>query len=101
MTCQQALDILDQEATEDEEMRAAYSVDVWTRPTSQEANRELTDQASRYRDVLDKAAESDRKVRAKWEESAEDIAILCRDEVSGPVPVFTDELAITRVLVTG
>ena len=81
-------------------MRAAYSVDVWTRPVSQEANQELTDQASRYRELLDKATESDRKVRGKWEECAESIGVLCWDEVSGPMPVLAGELTMTRVLAT-
>jgi programmed cell death 6-interacting protein len=73
-------------------MRAAYSVDVWTRPASHEANQELTDQTRRYRDVLDKAAESDRLVRDKWEEWAERIGVLCWDEVSGSVLVPLEDL---------
>jgi programmed cell death 6-interacting protein len=73
---------LDQEATEDEEIRAAYSGDVWTRVASHEANYDLTDQARRYREVMDRAAESDREVRDDWEEWAERIGVLCWDEVS-------------------
>ncbi|KAF8526304.1 BRO1-domain-containing protein [Hysterangium stoloniferum] len=76
----EALDILDQEATEDEEMRTAYSVDVWTRPTSYEANQELTDQAARYREILDKAMESDRELQENWERWAPNIAALCWEE---------------------
>ena len=62
-------------------MRAAYSVDVWTRPASHEANVDLTEQARRYREILDRAAESDRIVRDNWEEWAERIGVLCWDLV--------------------
>ena len=75
---------MDQEATEDEEIRTAYSADVWTRPASHEANKDLTEKARRYRDVLERAAESDRVVRDNWEEWADRIGVLCWDEV-GPI----------------
>ena len=80
---------MDQEATEDEEIRAAYSVDIWTRSASYEANQDLTEQARRYREVLERAAESDRVVRDNWEEWADRIGILCWDEVS---PVMDYEI---------
>lgn len=63
-------------------MRAAYSADVWTCPASHEVNKDLTEQAKRYREVLDRAAQSDRVVRDNWEDWAERIGVLCWDEVS-------------------
>jgi len=77
-----AMDLLDQEATEDEEMRTAYSVDVWTRPPSFEANKELIEQAARYRDILDRAMDSDRDIFQSWDEWSDKIAVMCWDEVS-------------------
>ncbi|KAF8589825.1 pH-response regulator [Ramaria rubella] len=85
------LDILDQEATEDEEIRTAYRVDVWERPVSHEANRELTDQITRYRDVLARAMESDREISEKWEKWADQIKVLCwtESEIERSVPSST------------
>ena len=86
----QALDLLDQEATEDEEMRNAYTVDVWTRPASHEANKELVEQAARYRDILERAVQSDREIFQSWDEWSEKIAVLCWKEVWYSTPTCSD-----------
>ncbi|HEV7736132.1 MAG TPA: hypothetical protein VGO47_02015 [Chlamydiales bacterium] len=81
LTFEQAFDILDQEATEDEEMRQAYSAEVWTRPASHEANNELVEQANRYREILERAMHTDRETSEEWDQWSDKIAILCWDEV--------------------
>ncbi|KAJ2922412.1 hypothetical protein H1R20_g14677, partial [Candolleomyces eurysporus] len=73
----EALDILDNEASEDEASRKEYSI---SRPPSHEANIELTDKAARYRQILDQAKESDESVRQKWYEWEEHIRQLTEDE---------------------
>ena len=61
----QALDLLDQEAEEDEVLQEdAPSV----RSSSSEANWELVAKAQRYRTILDGAIQSDEIVRKKWDE---------------------------------
>ncbi|KAF8183916.1 ALIX V-shaped domain binding to HIV-domain-containing protein [Pholiota molesta] len=65
-----ALDILDSEASEDEAARKE----------SYEANVELTEKASRYRSILSQAAESDELVRQKWDDWEESISELTLDE---------------------
>ena len=71
-----ALDILDQEASEDEKQRG-----VVDRPPSYEANEELTGKAARYRQILEQAAESDAVVRKRWDEWEPNIVELTWDEV--------------------
>ncbi|EJU04879.1 BRO1-domain-containing protein [Dacryopinax primogenitus] len=73
-----AYDILDLEASEDEGLRASgLPVD---RPLSQEANADLIEQASRYSKLMQQARESDEQVLAKWEEWEEIIEKLEQDE---------------------
>ena len=74
----QALDILDNEASEDEAARKELSL---TRLPSHEANVELIDKSVRYRSVLTQAAESDESVRQKWDEWEDSIRELTLDEV--------------------
>lgn len=81
----QALDILDQEASEDEEMRAAYEGDIWTRPTSYDANTHLTDAARRYRDTLDNIDNTSRELRGTWDIWSKNIEPLCWTTVSNIV----------------
>ncbi|THH09151.1 hypothetical protein EW145_g2207 [Phellinidium pouzarii] len=78
----QAMDMLDQEASEDEGVRknAAKDGNSWDRPSSYEANVELTNKEKRYRQMLDHAAQSDEHVRNKWEEWEEAIMRLMWDE---------------------
>ncbi|KAI0313744.1 BRO1-domain-containing protein [Amylostereum chailletii] len=73
-----ALDILDQEASEDEKQRRA-DAPVQRQP-SHEANEELTNKAARYRSILEQAAESDGVVRKRWEDWEPHIVELTWDE---------------------
>lgn len=73
----EAMDILDSEASEDE---AARRETPMNRPPSHEANQELVIKQQRYRTILIKAAESDELVRRKWEEWEDQISELTRDE---------------------
>lgn len=72
------MDILDNEASEDEATRKEHSLD---RMKSHEANAELIAKAERYRSILTQAAESDESVRQKWDEWEESITELTLDEV--------------------
>lgn len=78
VTRPKAMDILDQEAEEDESFRSESNVD---RRASHEANKELVAKADRYRGILDQASESDGHVREKWDEWQQNIAELTWDEV--------------------
>ncbi|KAG1871986.1 BRO1-like domain-containing protein [Suillus tomentosus] len=73
----EAMDILDSEASEDEAARRETPMD---RPPSHEANQELVIKQQRYRTILIQAAESDELVRRKWEEWEDQISELTRDE---------------------
>ncbi|KAJ6513259.1 BRO1-like domain-containing protein [Mycena sanguinolenta] len=73
----EAMDILDNEASEDETMRKEAGVD---RPPSHEANIELIEKERRYRDILGRAATSDETVRQKWDEWEGSIVQLAADE---------------------
>lgn len=72
------MDILDQEASEDEKHRH----ELTQRAPSHEANEELTKKAERYRTILEQAAESDAVVRTRWEEWGDHITALTWSEVS-------------------
>ncbi|PCH42163.1 BRO1-domain-containing protein [Wolfiporia cocos MD-104 SS10] len=69
----EALDILDQEAEEDETFRNTG------RLPSHEANVELTGKAERYRRILEQASQSDEHVRQKWDEWEANITELTWD----------------------
>ncbi|KAJ7364036.1 BRO1-like domain-containing protein [Mycena albidolilacea] len=73
----EAMDILDNEASEDEAMRKDAAFD---RPPSYEANVELIEKERRYRDILVRASVSDETVRQKWDEWEGDIVQLTADE---------------------
>lgn len=73
----EAMDILDSEASEDE---AARRETPMNRPPSHEANQELVMKQQRYRTILTQAAESDELVRRKWEEWEDQVSELTRDE---------------------
>lgn len=73
----EAMDILDSEASEDE---AARRETPMNRPPSHEANQELVMKQQRYRAILTQAAESDELVRRKWEEWEDQVSELTRDE---------------------
>lgn len=73
----EAMDILDNEASEDEAARKEIPM---SRPLSHEANCELVAKQQRYRSILLEAAQSDDAVRQKWEDSEAAIANLTLDE---------------------
>lgn len=84
----EAMDILDSEASEDEAARREMPMN---RPPSHEANQELVMKQQRYRTILTQAAESDELVRRKWEEWEDQISELTRheDELEALVPSST------------
>jgi len=73
----ESLDILDQEASEDEQLRGSTPTQ---RLPSHQANEQLTSKAERYRNVLNQAAESDAVIRQRWDEWEKCIAQLTWDE---------------------
>jgi programmed cell death 6-interacting protein len=74
----QAMDILDNEASEDEAARKTKRIN---RLPSHEANLELVEKERKYRAILDQAAESDELVRKKWDEWEACIVELTWEEV--------------------
>ncbi|KIP08198.1 hypothetical protein PHLGIDRAFT_104576 [Phlebiopsis gigantea 11061_1 CR5-6] len=87
----EALDLLDQEAEEDEVFQEdAPSV----RQPSSEANRDLVAKAQRYRGILDGGMQSDTTVRQKWDEWQRFIVQLTwsNEELEGAVPSSTVSL---------
>ncbi|EJD06562.1 BRO1-domain-containing protein [Fomitiporia mediterranea MF3/22] len=78
----EAMDILDQEASEDEGVRKNVTREGrrWDRLPSYQANIGLTEKEKRYRQMLDQAAEADDTVRSKWEQWEEPITRLTWDE---------------------
>lgn len=77
----QSLDILDQEAEEDEALRIRYA-ERWTRPASHVVNGHLVTQANTFRQTLEQSGSSDLVVSDKWDEWEDKIEILAADEVS-------------------
>ncbi|KAN0092781.1 BRO1-like domain containing protein [Tylopilus felleus] len=73
----EAMDVLDSEASEDEATRKEVSM---KRPPSHEANQELVQKQERYRSILKEAASSDEVVRQKWREWEKPILQLALDE---------------------
>ncbi|KAJ7066925.1 BRO1-like domain-containing protein [Mycena amicta] len=73
----EAMDILDNEASEDEAMRTDPS---YNRAPSHEANVELVEKERRYRDILARAADSDSTVQQKWDDWEASILLLGGDE---------------------
>ena len=78
-----AMDILDQEASEDEGLRKTYASrqQFLERAPSYKANIELSGREVRYRQMLEQAAASDETIRTKWSEWEEAITRLTWDEV--------------------
>lgn len=73
----EAMDILDNEASEDE---AARKDVLLNRLPSHEANMELVEKERRYRSILAEAAASDEIIRQKWDEWEESVTRLTWDE---------------------
>jgi programmed cell death 6-interacting protein len=80
-TTAQTLDILDQEAAEDEMMLEKRPELQSARAPSYEANRHLTDQVKKYQATLNQARKSDADVREKWAQWEGLVAILAGGEV--------------------
>ncbi|KAK0483604.1 BRO1-like domain-containing protein [Armillaria novae-zelandiae] len=74
---EEAMDILDTEASEDEVARKELPLN---RPPSYEANIELIEKEKRYRTILDQAKASDDTVRRKWDEWENNITDLTLNE---------------------
>ncbi|KAF7339217.1 pH-response regulator protein palA/RIM20 [Mycena venus] len=74
-----AMDILDNEAFEDEAMRKDAAFD---RPSSHEANAELIKKERHYRYILVRVAASDETVRQKWDDWKGSIVQLTSDPAS-------------------
>ncbi|KAH8994859.1 pH-response regulator [Lactarius akahatsu] len=73
----ETLDLLDQEASEDEQLRRSQPTQ---RLPSHQANEKLISKAERYRKILNEAAESDAVVRQRWDEWEKCIVQLTWDE---------------------
>ncbi|KAG6816889.1 hypothetical protein H0H87_002009 [Tephrocybe sp. NHM501043] len=84
----QAMDILDNEASEDE---AARKYNNLNRLPSHEANIELIGKEKRYRNILAQAAASDETVRQKWDEWEQSIVELTwsEEDLEASVPSST------------
>lgn len=72
------MDILDNEASEDENFRKDILLD---RSPSHEVNVEFIEKQERYRAILDQARGSDDTVRQKWDDWEKNIIELTWDEV--------------------
>ncbi|KAJ3987962.1 BRO1-like domain-containing protein [Lentinula detonsa] len=89
----EAMDILDQEASEDESTRESLNLPPERLP-SYEANTHLLDKERRYRAILDQAATSDETVRTKWDQWERNITDLTWDEadLEASIPSSTSQL---------
>ncbi|KAG7452534.1 BRO1-domain-containing protein [Guyanagaster necrorhizus] len=85
---EEAMDILDTEASEDEVARKELPLN---RPPSHEANIELIEKEKRYRAILDQAKASDDTVRRKWDDWESNITDLTfkESELEAMVPSST------------
>ncbi|WWD19366.1 pH-response regulator protein palA/RIM20 [Kwoniella shandongensis] len=84
----EAMDILDQEATENENLLAREPHLQATRPPSHVANQPLIAMAGQYDATIKQAAGSDATVRSKWEEWAHLVEVLAggEDTINDYVP---------------
>ncbi|KAI0065090.1 BRO1-domain-containing protein [Artomyces pyxidatus] len=74
-----AYDILDQEASEDEKLQEEIHI---SRLPSHQANEDLTSKGERYRTILREAFDSDEVVRQRWDEWETNIVELTYDEAT-------------------
>ncbi len=91
----QTLDLLDQEAADDEAMLEKRPDLIGARPPSHEANCHLIDQINTYQETLTHARKSDADVREKWQHWEGLVGILTGGEVSrsaGPDAIITNSL---------
>lgn len=64
--CQEALELLNEEAREDEQARLKYGTERWQRPSSREAAAKFIQKAEEYSNILKQAEGSDELVRNKF-----------------------------------
>ncbi|KAF5377377.1 hypothetical protein D9757_008033 [Collybiopsis confluens] len=86
----EAMDILDHEASEDESARGSMLLD---RAPSHEANAHVVEKERRYRAILNQAAASDETIRVKWDQWDRNITELTWDEadLEASVPSSTKQ----------
>lgn len=80
------MDILDQEATENESLLARQPHLSLSRQPSHLANQSLVSMSNQYESTIKQASASDGTVRNKWQEWRGRIGILASGEVSPPYP---------------
>ncbi|KAI0264511.1 BRO1-domain-containing protein [Gloeopeniophorella convolvens] len=90
----EALDILDQEASEDEQLRKGTRTQ---RLPSHQANEHLTSKAERYRDILNQAAESDGVIRQRWDDWEQHIIQLTWDEATLEAAVPSSTVPVSNL----
>jgi programmed cell death 6-interacting protein len=78
----QALDLLDQEAAEEEQTLERHPELLGKAESSAVANRQWLEQADHYRNLLKRVRKSDEEVRSKWDQWAPLVNILAGGEVS-------------------
>lgn len=81
-TLEEALDILDHEASENDTLLTRQPHLAQTRQPSHIANHHLIQMSRQYDATIQQASKSDATVRTKWEEAAPLIEILAGGEVS-------------------
>lgn len=91
----EAMDILDHEASEDEAARRDKQL---SRLPSHEANVELIDKEKRYRSILSQALSSDEVVRQKWDDWEHNIVELTwsEEELEASIPSSALSTATTQ-----
>lgn len=82
------MDILDQEATENESLLARQPHLAQSRQPSHIANQSLISMSTQYESTIKQASASDGTVRNKWHEWRGRIELLANGEV-GPLPLPT------------
>ncbi|KNZ49286.1 hypothetical protein VP01_510g23 [Puccinia sorghi] len=71
---------LDEEASEDQRHRTRFGTQLWQRPPSELANRELREQEAQLLHTFGSATESDRSVKGRYHTWLNAIELLCQDE---------------------
>jgi hypothetical protein len=74
--------LLNDEAQEDQQQRTRFGTQLWQRPASELANRELREQEAQLLHTFSSATQSDHSVKKRYEDWRNAIEILCQDEVS-------------------
>jgi programmed cell death 6-interacting protein len=94
------MDILDQEATEDESLLSRQPHLAQTRQPSHHANQSLIAMSNQYESTIKQAGSSDGTVRLKWNEWKGRIEILAGGEVC-PLhqPASTSDIKLESVLI--